>query len=512
MNPNRPTRPGPGRLVLPDKTGRRPRSVSRAPTTPPDQQPEDIRHIFDAPLFAVERLRFTPDPVQARILTSNARRVILNCTRQFGKSTVVAAKAVHLAATQPGALVLVASPSLRQSGEFIRKAKAFLRQLGIDPKGDGVNRLSASLPNGSRLVGISDVEDTARGFSGVSMLIFDEAALVSDELYRAMRPTLATTDGPVWLMSTPNGKRGFFYREWTAGDDWQKWAVKATDCPRIPAHFLEQEQRDLGPDFFEQEYMCHFFAPLDAIFDEPTVRRAVVSGPGPIFTDSYDLAPENTYHMLKREFLIGVDLGQRRDHSAIVVIEVAEIASKDRSAVTFAPTITTRRTVRHIEQIPLRTPFPDVVERVTRIADKLAAHTPIGAAPTSVIVDATGLGMPVIDMFRIPTAQWRLAPVIIGSGYRDNFVDGLWRVSKQDLIGRLQLAFDFNHFTIEPNLDKTELLVEELTSLRGFQRKQGRIIEAPGRKHDDIALALSLAWWGVETRRPGILGVDKRLI
>jgi hypothetical protein len=85
-------------------------------------------------------------------------------------------------------------------------------------------------------------------------------------------------------------------------------------------------------------------------------------------------------------------------------------------------------------------------------------------------------------------------------------------VSKQDLIGRLQLAFDFGHFTIEPNLDKTELLVEELTSLRGFQRKQGRIIEAPGRKHDDIALALSLAWWGVETRRPGILGVDKRLL
>jgi hypothetical protein len=68
----------------------------------------------------------------------------------------------------------------------------------------------------------------------------------------------------------------------------------------------------------------------------------------------------------------------------------------------------------------------------------------------------------------------------------------------------LQLAFDFGHFTIEAGLDKTELLVEELTSLRGFHGKQGRTIEAPDRKHDDIALALSLAWWGVETRRPRI--------
>jgi hypothetical protein len=474
-----------------------------------EQHAEDSqKYLFNPAAFAAERLGFAPDPIQTEILNTNARRVILNCTRQFGKSTVVAAKAVHLAYTRPGSLVLIASPSQRQSGEFILKAKEFLRRLNIPCRGDGSNRVSVMLPNRSRLVGIVDVEDTTRGFSAVSMLIFDEAALVSDELYRAMRPTLATSNGPVWLMSTPHGKRGFFYREWTNGEDWRQFSVKATDCPRISAAYLEQEQRDLGPDFFEQEYMCHFFAPLDAIFDEPTVRRAVVAGPGPIFLpETYDFAPEHTFHMLKREFLIGLDLGQRRDHSAIVVIEVAEIASKDRSPVTFAPTVTKRCTVRHIEQIPLRTPFPAVVERTARIADKLAKD-----APTSLIVDATGLGAPVIEMFRIPTARWRLAPVIIGSGYRDNFVDGLWRVSKQDLIGRLQLAFDFNHFTIEPGLHKTEALVEELTSLRGFQRKQGRIIEAPGRKHDDMALALCLAWWGVETRRPGILGVDKRLI
>jgi hypothetical protein len=339
------------------------------------------------------------------------------------------------------------------------------------------------------------------------MLIFDEAALVSDDLYRALRPVLAVSGGAVWLLSTPNGKRGFFYREWVHGEDWTRFEVPANECPRIPASFLEEELRDLGRDFFSQEYMCQFFAPADAIFNEPQVRRAVSAGPGPIFHRNYDVVEEDWRHTLKREFFIGLDLGQRRDRTAFVVLEVADIASKHLSAVTFAPERSIRRTVRHLERVPVGTPYPEVVERAIRIADRLAR-----AAPTSLIVDATGGGIPVADSLRKPSAKWRLAPVIINAGYRDTYVDGFWRVSKQDLIGRLQLAFDFGEFQIEPSLSETETLVQELTAMRGFERKRGRTIEAPGTAHDDLALALALAWWGVETRLPGTLGVDKRLI
>jgi hypothetical protein len=293
-------------------------------------------------------------------------------------------------------------------------------------------------------------------------------------------------------------------------ENWTRFKVQATDCPRIPPDYLEHERRDLGPDYFQQEYMGHFFAPMDAVFDEATCRRALdVNGPGPLFApNSYDLVPENTYHTLRREFFIGLDLGQRRDHTALVVLETADIASKHRSAVTFAPTVTTRRTVRHIERLPLGTPYPAVVERATRIANLLAE-----VAPTNLIIDATGGGIAVKEMFQTnPLTRWRFAPVMIGWGYRENFSEGFWRVSKMDLVGRLQLAFDFNHFTIQPSLERAETLIEELASMRGFQRKQGRVIEAPGRKHDDLAIALMLAWWGVETRVPGTLGVDKRLI
>src|SRR5688572_16261976 len=89
--------------------------------------------------FARQRLLFNPDVHQDNVLGCDARRVILNCSRQWGKSTVVAAKAVHAAFSKPQSLVIVASPTLRQSGEFIRKAKAFLENLGIHAKGDGTN-------------------------------------------------------------------------------------------------------------------------------------------------------------------------------------------------------------------------------------------------------------------------------------------------------------------------------------------------------------------------------------
>ena len=170
-----------------------------------------------AQAFARNVLGFTPDELQAQVLDCYADRVILNCTRQWGKSTVCAAKAVHLAYCEPGSLILVASPSARQSSEFVRKAALFLRKLGIKPRGDGDNDISLALPNGSRIVGIPGIEATVRGFSSVSLMLVDEASRVPDELYRALRPMLAVGGGSLWLLSTPYGKRGFFYNEWANG-------------------------------------------------------------------------------------------------------------------------------------------------------------------------------------------------------------------------------------------------------------------------------------------------------
>src|SRR5579872_1975202 len=149
--------------------------------------------------FAKTRLGFEADEKQAAVLRGG-RRGIVNCTRQWGKSTVTAAKAVHRAHTEAGSLTLVVTPGARQSGEFLRKAKEFVRRLKIPVRGDGHNELSIALPNGLWVVGLPENETKIRGFSAVSLLLVDEASRVKDEIYRAMRPTLVVHDGDLWLM------------------------------------------------------------------------------------------------------------------------------------------------------------------------------------------------------------------------------------------------------------------------------------------------------------------------
>ena len=128
---------------------------------------EEIPDIVE---FTRQRLGFDPNPLQESVLRGG-RRGIVNCTRQWGKSTVAAAKAVHRAYCQPDSLILVLSPSARQSGEFVRKAEEFVSRLGIKARGDGANEISIAFPNRSRIVGLPHNEATLRGFSKVSLIL-----------------------------------------------------------------------------------------------------------------------------------------------------------------------------------------------------------------------------------------------------------------------------------------------------------------------------------------------------
>jgi phage FluMu gp28-like protein len=213
--------------------------------------------VVDAVEFARDRLDFWPDLRQAEI------------------STVAAAKAVHQAYFYSGSLTLMVAPSARQSGEFLRKAAGLLGRVGIRVRGDGTNESSILLPNGSRLVALPGNEATIRGFSKVSLLLIDEASRVSDEMYQALRPMLAVGDGDLLMMSTPNGRRGFFWEAWSeGGDGWERWSVPATECARIPESFLAEERRTMGERGFRQEYLCEFLEMEGALFTEEMIQRA----------------------------------------------------------------------------------------------------------------------------------------------------------------------------------------------------------------------------------------------
>ena len=247
-----------------------------------------LRHAVDPVAFAIERLGFQPDPWQARLLRSSRRHVLLNCSRQSGKTTSTAVVALHRAFHVPGSLVLLISPSLRQSRELFVKVADFRRVLEGAPDGPRLledNKLSMRFENGSRIVALPSSESTIRGFSAVDLVVEDEAARVSEETYLAIRPMLAVSGGRLILMSTPFGNRGHFYHSWlNGGDAWERTRITAAECPRISPEFLDEERAALGEWRFQQEYCGVFVEGEDQIFSQDAITRAISSEVEPLFS------------------------------------------------------------------------------------------------------------------------------------------------------------------------------------------------------------------------------------
>jgi hypothetical protein len=228
------------------------------------------------PIEFARMLGFELDPYQRAILESRAKRGIVNGSRQCGKSTLLALMAVHRALTDPKCLVLLLGPFNRQAGELLEKAKDFIEQLGLKAPGDGRHRNSIRLPNRSRIIAVPAVRDRVRGFSAVRLLIIDEAAFVKDDTYKTVRPMLAVSEGDLWLISTPLGRRGFFYKIWTeGGDEWRKFKITAADCPRIPSKYLEEEREVMTESEYLQEFFCTFVDPSQAVFRMEVLLRAI---------------------------------------------------------------------------------------------------------------------------------------------------------------------------------------------------------------------------------------------
>ena len=114
--------------------------------------------------FVTGRLGFVPDPKQEVLLRGRIRRGLLNCSRQWGKSTVAAAMAVHRAYSKPESLVVVLSPTARQSAEFLRKAGGFARKLGIRPRGMEITKFRSNFRAGRGLWGCRATRIRCEGF------------------------------------------------------------------------------------------------------------------------------------------------------------------------------------------------------------------------------------------------------------------------------------------------------------------------------------------------------------
>ncbi len=274
-------------------------------------------------LFAYAHLDL--DAWQLRVLKSEAWQLLMCCSRQSGKSTVAAALALKTALSKhtAPAEVLIVSRTLRQSAELLLKVKDLHRWFRSRGQGKGRrNRgkpwqpkpvrqleeeqthgqevdelakvgadsdsvLKLQLNNGSRIISLPGKADTFVGFSP-DLLIIDEAARVPDDTYRACRPMLAVSGGRLVCLSTPFGKRGFFWDEWSRCETaisqgrkapWETYRVPVNECPRIPADFLEDERLALGERWWRQEYFCSFEDPVGAVFTSEQIK-GMLAGTG----------------------------------------------------------------------------------------------------------------------------------------------------------------------------------------------------------------------------------------
>jgi hypothetical protein len=204
---------------------------------------------------------------------------------------VAAALAVKAALLEAPALVLLLSPTLRQSGELFRdKILTFYNRLGRPVRVTQESSLQMTLANGSRIISLPGDEETIRGYSGVRLLIVDEASRVLDPLYFAIRPMLAVSRGRMICLSTPWGRRGWFFETWHGKEEWQRVRIAAQQCPRISKEFLREERLAIGDRWFEQEYECRFLDTINSVFNYEDIMAAVANNHPAAFTHEEVLA------------------------------------------------------------------------------------------------------------------------------------------------------------------------------------------------------------------------------
>jgi hypothetical protein len=175
---------------------------------------------------------------------------------------------------------------------------------------------------------------------------------------------------------------------------------------------------------------------------------------------------------------VGLDLGRKCDHSAIAVVQrVGE-----------------EIWVRHLERVALGTPYPKVVERVAEIVSQLRK--------CALIVDATGVGEPVVDALRRAGLGCEIAAVTITGGEKESCTGPSYRVPKQDLMAGLQMALERGELRLAKGLRDGGALMREMLSVRvrsGFGGRMKAGADGYG-EHDDLVIALALGCWRARRR------------
>ena len=184
-------------------------------------------------------------------------------------------------------------------------------------------------------------------------------------------------------------------------------------------------------------------------------------------------------------FIVGLDLGQAQDFTALCVVERVEKLE------------TKYYHVRHLERFPLGTSYPAVSERVKSLICSTALDSDV-----TVTADATGVGRPVVDLLR--GAGLKPIAVIITGGNIASYENGFWHIPKRDLVSTLQVLLQSGRLKFAEALPEVPAMIAELLAFKvkistnGHDSYSNDWREAA---HDDLVLSLALACWSAERRK-----------
>jgi len=420
--------------------------------------PSRFLELTDPVTWLIKNAGWGPFPYEAEILQDHNLRIrVIHKSRQIGITTTISHEAAWKAATTPNRLILIVSPSLRQSKVPMDRIHALVDTIPeLDHQTIRKNSTEIAFRNGSRILSLPNNPDRLRAYTATDIYLDEAAHFLNDEpVMRVIQPMLIATQGPLTIISTPFGKRGLFwdYYQRIANMQTLDATVKVYDlCPStispiINTTDLEREKQMLTDLEFRQEYLGEFIEEVDVYFPIDLITPCV----NPALEPFVRAQPG-------KSFYYGIDFAKQRDETAVIVLEKAKL-----------PDGSTKLIVRQWFTWA-RMDYSDQIGRLSQLNRILHCQ--------KCKADQTGVGEAIIENLKqaIPTAEGVLfsAP------------------TKIDLAGRLRATLEQRRLEI-PNDPK---LIMQINSLRYEISKSGNLLfkaEDKNRIHDDYLWALCLA-------------------
>lgn len=202
------------------------------------------------------------------------------------------------------------------------------------------------------------------------------------------------------------------------------------------------------------------------------------------------------------DVLVGLDLGQLTDHTALAVM-ARSLAINEKTGL---PVRTSRGRPCHrfdvmaLKRFQLGTSYASIVAHVT----DLMLRSELGDYPR-LIVDATGVGVPIVEMFRAalaPHPRVEVHAVSITAGRAVSTVaKHTYHVAKLELVAAIREVLETRRLKLarKPDgtaIDHADVLKHELLNFRvKITASANETFSAREGMHDDLCLAVGLPCW-----------------